>query len=268
MRTFIFILVPAMVLTFLSYKVTNSRQQPKTDKSKQKDTSQTVHPLSYPPDSWPSFLQHLPTENKPILDFRGNRVENQEKHFAILTYDVGSLDLQQCADALIRLRSEYLFSQKKYAQIGFHFNSGIYYSLADYLKGVRPICKERQQVLAQTTAPSDLSHKSLRKWLDIVYTYANTVSLCKELKKTDILQTGTVIIFPGHPGHCCIIIDEAVTDRKDTVYKMAEGYMPAQSIYILSNPYEPEWNPWYHLGKGEINTASCSFRSYYLKKFE
>ncbi|MEJ0082600.1 MAG: DUF4846 domain-containing protein [Puia sp.] len=135
MRAFIFVLVPAMALTFLSSKFNNSRQQPKTDKSRQTDTSKTVHSLSYPPDSWPSFLQRLPTENKPILDYRGNRIENQEKHFAILTFDVGHSDLQQCADALIRLRSEYLFSQKKYTQIGFHFNSGIYYCFADYLKG-------------------------------------------------------------------------------------------------------------------------------------
>jgi len=253
MRLFIFILIPSISLAFLSNRQTNSHPP---------------HPLSYPPDSWQSFLQHLPTENKPIVDYRGNLIGDQEKHFAILTFDVGSSDLQQCADALIRLRSEYLYSQKKYAQIGFHFNSGIYYSLTDYLKGIRPVFKNRQQILAQTDRVSELSHISLIKWLDIVYAYANTVSLCKELKKADGLQTGTVIIFPGNPGHCCIIIDEAVTDIRDTVYKMAEGYMPAQSIYVLSNPYEPQWNPWYHLGKGEINTASCSFRSYYLKKFE
>jgi hypothetical protein len=152
----------------------NDRQQPK------------IHSLSYPPDSWPSFLQHLPTENKPIVDYKGNQIEDQEKHFAILTYDVGSADLQQCADALIRLRSEYLFSQKKYAQIGFHFNSGIYYRWTDYLKGIRPVFKNRQQVLAQTNAASDISHTSLRKWLDIVYTYSNTVSLCRELKRRTV----------------------------------------------------------------------------------
>ena len=268
MRVLKYILVPSLALAFFSYKKTNGCLQPKTEGSRKTAVSNSIRPLSYPPDSWSSFLQHLPTENKPILDYKGNQVSNQEKHFAILTYDVGGSDLQQCADALIRLRTEYLFSKKKYAQIGFYFNSGIYYYWTDYLRGIRPIFKKQKQILARTSAESELSHTTLRKWLDIVYTYANTVSLCKELKKADGLQTGTVIIFPGNPGHCSIIIDEAVTDKRDTVYKMAEGYMPAQSIYVLSNPYEPEWNPWYHLGKGEINTASCSFRSYFLKKFE
>jgi hypothetical protein len=30
------------------------------------------------------------TEYKPILDFKGNPVGDREKHFAILTYDVGN----------------------------------------------------------------------------------------------------------------------------------------------------------------------------------
>ena len=268
MHVYKYAFVAACAIAIFSYKLTNGCLQPKIDKPGKSDFPSPLRALSYPPDSWPSFLQHLPTENKPIVDYKGNQVANQEKHFAILTYDVGGSDLQQCADALMRLRSEYLFSQKKYAQIGFHFNSGIFYRWTDYCRGIRPVFRKGQQILVQTNATSVFSHTSLRKWLDIVYTYANTVSLCKELKKADGLETGTIIIFPGNPGHCCIIMDEAVTAKQDTVYKIAEGYMPAQSIYVLSNPYEPDWNPWYHLGKGEINTASCSFRSYYLKKFE
>jgi hypothetical protein len=225
-------------------------------------------PLNYPPESWPYFLQHLPAEHKPIVDYKGNLIENQEKHFAVLNFDIGNADLQQCADALMRIRAEYLFSKKKYSEIGFHFNYGIFYSWTDYLKGIRPILKDRKMILGQSAAASEVSHSSLRKYLDMVYAYANTVSLCRELKYTNRLETGTVIIYPGNPGHCCMIIDEALVDNRDTVYKLAEGYMPAQSIYILSNPYEPDLNPWYHLGKGDINTASCSFRSYYLRKFE
>jgi len=227
-----------------------------------------LKPLSYPPNSWPYFLQHLPTEDKPIVDYKGNLISNQEKHYAILTYDVGHSDLQQCADALMRIRAEYLFSQKKYTLIGFHFNSGNYYAWIDYLKGVRPVLKGSRLNFIREANQSEISHGSLRKYLDIVFAYANTISLCRELKFTDKLETGTVIIYPGNPGHCCMIVDEALGEKADTLFKLVEGYMPAQSIYILSNPYEPDLNPWYHLAKGEISTSSCIFRSYYLKKFE
>ncbi len=227
-----------------------------------------LRPLTFPVHSWPYFLQHLPAQNGPILDFRGNLVSNQGKHAAIINYDVGKSDLQQCADALMRIRAEYLFSQLMFDEIGFHFTSGGYYSWTDYCKGIRPVSSGNGLRFLRIAGQSGKSHQSLRKYLDIVYAYANTISLCKELKPAEKLQVGSVIIFPGSPGHCCMIMDEAINGNKDTVYKLVEGYMPAQSIYILSNPYEPSLSPWYHLSKSSIATASCIFKNYYLRKFE
>jgi hypothetical protein len=187
---------------------------------------------------------------------------------AILTYDVGRADLQQCADALIRIRAEYLYAHRRYSEIGFHFIGGGYYTWTDYSRGIRPVNRGGRLVFLSTAPASGVTHRDLRNYLDIVYTYANTVSLCKELKPADRFETGTVIIHPGSPGHCSLVIDEAVMDRRDTVYKLVEGFMPAQSIYILSNPYEPRLSPWYHLHKGPVTTASFEFRNYYLRKFE
>ncbi len=268
---FLLLIIPTALIAFISVGRFAWRRSANSSDDVDAGMVKIPHlqPVAYPRDSWCYFLQHLPVQDGPILDFKGNPVEDQEKHVAILSYDVGHADLQQCADALIRLRSEYLFGQKKYDQIGFHFNSGDYYTFSAYLHGMRPVLQANSIHLRQTAAPIDIiSHTALRRYLDIVYAYANTVSLCRELKSASRLETGTVIIFPGHPGHCCLVMDEALSDRGDTLYKLVEGYMPAQSIYVLANPYEPEWSPWYHLGKGAIQTASCRFESYYLKKFE
>lgn len=256
--------IPFLIIAHPKYFAKSNPQFPEPPK-------ENIHlrPLVYAPDSWPYFLQHLPTEDKPIVDYRGRAISDQEKHVAILTYDVGHTDLQQCADALMRLRAEYLFSRQKFSQIGFHFNSGDYYSWTDYRRGIRPVVTGNRIKFVRASLPSDSTHASLRAYLDIIFAYANTVSLCKELKNADRLETGTIVIFPGHPGHCMIIADAALADKSDTVYKLVEGYMPAQSIYVLSNPYEPELNPWYHLKqRGDISTASCTFRSYFLRKFE
>jgi hypothetical protein len=221
----------------------------------------------FPENSWQYFLQNLIVKDAPIVDYTGKQINNQAKHFAIIDYDVGTSDLQQCADALIRLRSEYLFSQKRYDEIGFHFCNGAYYSWNMYSKGLRPAFKGNNMYWLNVSA-SEKTHASLRKYLNIVYAYASTISLCKELKPANDFTVGSVIIAPGSPGHTCIIIDEATDTQGRKMYKIAEGYMPAQSIYILSNPYNENINPWYYLTKGEVITASCDFISYQLKKFE
>ena len=221
----------------------------------------------YEVNSWQYFLQHLPVVSKPIVDYRGKEINYQEKHVGIIPYDVGTSDLQQCADALMRLRAEYLFAQKRFNEIGFHFVSGNYYTWNDYCKGLRPVA-HGNCVKFISVAASEKTHETLRKYLDIVYSYASTIPLSKELKTANDFEVGTVIIHAGTPGHCFIIIDEAINKSGEKVYKLAEGYTPAQSIYVLRNLNEDGIDPWYKLGKGVIETASYRFDDYKLGSFE
>jgi hypothetical protein len=57
------------------------------------------------PGSFSEFLVNFPLHppNFPVRDFRGNLILKQKNHVAILNIDVGEKDLQQCADAWIRL---------------------------------------------------------------------------------------------------------------------------------------------------------------------
>jgi hypothetical protein len=233
-------------------------------------TSLPFTPVSskkYEVNSWQYFLQHLPVVDKPIVDYRGKPVSYQQKHVGIIPYDVGTTDLQQCADALMRLRAEYLFQQKRYDEIGFHFVSGDYYSWNDYCKGLKPVVKGRGIQFINVTS-SEKTHQSLRRYLDIVYTYASTISLSKELKPANSFEIGTVVIYAGSPGHCFIIIDKAPNEKGENVYKLAEGYTPAQSIYVLRNLSENGVSVWHTLTKGVIETASYRFESYKLGRFE
>ncbi len=107
----------------------------------------------------------------------------------------------------------------------------------------------------------------MRSYLDIVFTYAGTISLYKDLKPATNFEIGSVVITPGSPGHCFIIIDEALTNKREKVFKLAEGYTPAQSIYILKN--KSNGTAWHDLKNGEpIATASYTFINYKIMRFE
>lgn len=217
---------------------------------------------------WQQFLKTLPVADKPILDYKGRLVSFQQKHVAIVEFDVGNKDLQQCADALIRLRAEYLFASNQINEIGFHFTNGLKYEFKDYCKGIIPIETNRGLKLVSSKGLCEPDHASLRKYLDIVYAYASTISLEKELKNADDFEIGTVIIHAGSPGHCMIITDEKTDTNGERIFKLVEGYMPAQSIYVLRNLNVNGISPWYKLTKGHpIETASYLFTKYELKKF-
>jgi hypothetical protein len=222
----------------------------------------TAKPSSqqYDKNSWPYFLQHLPEKQGDIVDYTGRPISNQEKHFSILTYDVGTRDLQQCADALIRVRAEYLFAQGTYDEIAFRFNSGEWFRYTEYISGHRPA------VTGRTRAnPVAISHASLRNYLDIVYNYTSTIALARDLKPAPGFEVGTVVLHAGSPGHCFIIVDEMKNEKGEKLFKLAEGYMPAQSIYILKNT---DGSPWHRLSKDNITTASYNFTAFDLKRFE
>jgi hypothetical protein len=231
-------------------------------------SDETLVPVITKEGTWQHFLQHLPLRDGPIVDFHGKKISDQSKHVALVNYDVGTKDLQQCADALIRLRAEYLFAKQRFDEIGFHFTSGHYYTWNEYCKGKRPVVKGNNVAFIDV-APCKRSHETLRKYLDIVYAYAGTISLYRNLKTIYDFRIGAIVITPGSPGHCFIIIDEAKTVEREKVYKLAEGYSPAQSIYVLKNPYDSGISPWYKLDKeGALYTASYQFTKYQLRCFE
>jgi len=76
--------------------------------------------------SFGSFLRHLPLKphGTDVLLYDGSVKPGEGVHCAVVRMDIGDKDLQQCADAIIRLRAEYLFESNQFAKISFHFTNG------------------------------------------------------------------------------------------------------------------------------------------------
>jgi hypothetical protein len=228
--------------------------------------------LEADPGSFAEWLRHLPLApaGTPVLLHDGREKPDQSGAAAVIDIDIGGADLQQCADAIIRLRAEYLFSRGAFADIAFDFTSGDRYQFQSYAEGLTPAVAGSKVSWRQGRRNGG-SHESLRRWLDIVFTYAGTMSLSRELVPVGQLSAagiGDALILPGSPGHAVLIVDmatDAATGRKAVL--LAQGYMPAQSMHVLANIDDPDRSPWFLLGDDRLIAAPWVFTSDRLRQF-
>lgn len=226
-----------------------------------------------PAGSFAEWLRRLPLlpGGPEVLLFDGRRKGNQEAHVAVVDLDVGRRDLQQCADAVMRLRAEYLFAVGRKDAVAFNFTSGDRVAFARWAAGERPVVRG-SQVSWRRSAAADASHASFRRYLDVVFGYAGSASLARELDPVgaaESLRAGDVFIEPGFPGHAVIVVD-AATDEKTRarVFLLAQSYMPAQQVHILRNPSDPALSPWYPEAFGEVLvTPEWTFARRHLRRF-
>ncbi len=204
-----------------------------------------------------------------VLLYDGTPKYNQDAHLAVVRMDIGNRNLQQCADAIMRLRAEYLYKQKQYQRIHFKFTNGFVAIYSKWKDGYR-IKVSGNKVTWVKTAKASTDYVSFRKYLDIVFTYAGTLSLEKELipvQYSDI-RIGDVFIKGGSPGHAVMVVDMAINKSGRKVFLLAQSYMPAQEIQILKNPDNENLSPWYDLSETDILlTPEWTFSKLNLKRF-
>lgn len=223
--------------------------------------------------SFGEFLRHLPLKpGRPeVLLYNGSLKGNQGAHHAVIDMDVGTRDLQQCADAVMRVRAEYLYAQQRYSDIHFNFVSGANCDWDRWRAGQRPRVTNTATTWSQK-ATADDSYPNFKKYLIMVYNYAGTASLTKELTPVADpaqVEIGDVFIQGGFPGHAVVVVD--VAEQPETgkrMFLIAQSYMPAQEMHVLVNPDQPELSPWYPADfGGQLYTPEWNFSSGDLKRF-
>lgn len=223
------------------------------------------------PGSFGAWLRARPLkpEGSPVLLYSGHKKRNQGLHVAVLDVDVGSQDLQQCADAIMRLRAEYLFESGCQDRIAFNFTSGDRAAWSQWKQGMRPKVSGSNVTWAKTADPKS-DYAAFRRYLDTVFTYAGSASLEGELgtvKDPAQVELGDVVIEGGFPGHGVIVMDVAESAAGERVFLLAQSYMPAQSIHILKA--FDGLGPWYKSkADGPLKTPEWNFEHTQLKRFE
>lgn len=206
--------------------------------------------IKYPEGSFAHWLQQVPLKKDTrVFLYNGELKRNQTAQFAVVDMPVGAKDLQQCADAVMRLRAEFLYSRKQYTAISFADNSGKKY-----------------------TCPQHIDRPGFERYLEKVYSYCGTLSLEKQLQRVinwEQIQPGDVLIKGGSPGHAVIVMDVAVNSRGKKIYLLAQSYMPAQDIHVLRNPANGPENPWYEVSNNNkfIITPEWQFTRDQLRRW-
>lgn len=223
------------------------------------------------PGGYAHWLRNLPLKpaGTPVKLHDGRLKPLQNVHAAVIDIDTGRRDLQQCADAVMRLRAEYLYARKRYRDIHFNFTSG---DRADYNRwadGWRPRVRGNKVTWQQTRAPGK-NRDTFRSYMRIVFTYAGSYSLRKELRRVKTvrdMKIGDIFIQGGFPGHAVSVVDMAENPRNgEKLFLLSQSYMPAQDMHVLKNPVDG--GAWYPVSFGPLlDTPEWQFRARDLHRF-
>lgn len=184
------------------------------------------------------YLRNLPL--KPIGTkvklYDGTLKGWQGGAYAVVDMEIGTSDLQQCADAVMRLCAEYLWHEKKYEEIHFNFTNGMRVDYSKWAQGYRIKVNGNNTSWYKATG-EDYSYQTFRKYMNQIFMYAGTASLSSELKSVPLsdLQVGDVFIIGGHPGHAMLVVDMAEDYFGNKAILVAQSYMSAQDIHIVPN---------------------------------
>jgi hypothetical protein len=201
-------------------------------------------------DSFAAWLRKIKIkEDRRVHLFDGRLKQNQDAQFVVLDIPVGNKDLQQCADAVMRMRAEYLYRQKRYSEISFSDNNGKKYN-----------------------CPAGADRRHFDQYLETAFAYCGTASLEKQLRRVpnfNEIQPGDVLIRGGFPGHAVMVMDVAADTSGRKIYVLAQSYMPAQEIHILRNPLYDDLNPWFSVDDANplIYTPEWTFRKTELRRW-
>jgi len=184
-------------------------------------------------NSFADWLRELPLKkDKTVYLYNGKKKANQSAQFAVVDISVGDKDLQQCADAVMRLRAEYLYQRQKWQEISFADNNG--------------------QVYGFSSGPN---RTAFERYLEKVFSWCGTASLEKQLHAVgdpSRLLGGQVFIKGGYPGHAAIVVDVAINHLGQKIFLLANSYMPAQDIHVLVNPENEKISPWFSISNSKF----------------
>jgi Domain of unknown function (4846) len=191
------------------------------------------------PASFGTWLRDLPlaARGTPVRAYDGRVLHeaSDPRIAAVIALDVSKVDLQQCADTVIRLHAEWCWAEGR-RDMSYRAASGTPLPFERWARGERIVSEGASIHWAPGGAKPNGDHAAFRKYLDAVFAWANTVSLERQAKKVspDELRPGDFFIWPGNPGHAVLVLDLA-KKGSERMALLGQSYMPAQNAQVLAS---------------------------------
>lgn len=231
--------------------------------------------VDFPARSFQEWIRNIQLKkvNKVLL-YNNRPKANQSLHYAVLNVSTGNKDLQQCADAIMRLRAEYLFSVGAFDEINFITANGTRMNFKEFAMGERyALAGQRLATFRISSNVPCYTHNCLMHFLHLVFAYCSTYSLAAQtspIQSMDKMQPGDVFVKAGSPGHAMMVADVAVNPSNGKkIYMLLQSYMPAQDIHIVRNFNAASLSPWYEVNeRNSIITPGYTFTPNQLKRWK
>lgn len=197
--------------------------------------------------SFGAFLRRLPlaAANTPVLSNRGEEIRagDHPNVAAVVAIDVGAKDLQQCADAVIRMHAEWRYARGA-RDHAYRAASGTRLSFAQFAAGDRLRVDGNQLSFVRSAKAQEPSHELLRLWLDDVFGWANTGALARDAQrvKWENVRPGDFFVLTGVPfGHAVLVVDMAKDARGRKAFLLTQSFVPAQNVHVLRPNEQKTW---------------------------
>lgn len=222
--------------------------------------------------SFADFLRKLPLKPKASkVHYHDGKEKPSEGVYAeVVDLQIADKSLQQLSDAIMELRSRYLWQSGAHDSISFKLANGLEVPYSKWKEGYRVIFEENTANWILATESLD-DYDTFEKYLEFIFTYTGTLSLEDHVQSKEFrdMNIGDVLVESDKSKHAVIVADmveNKVTNEKK--YLLIQSYKPAQDMQVLINPKDENGGVWYDLKETkEIQTPESVFEAKELKSF-
>jgi hypothetical protein len=198
--------------------------------------------------SFAEWLRSLPMapEGTPAKSFDGKETLAADDDYlaGVVAIDIGSSDLQQSSDVIVRLHAEYLWSRGEKDKISYLSATKLNMPLSRWEKGQRLIANGPNVFWAVKGKPAEVDHAEFRKYLDAIFNWANSTSLSP--RSTPVadpkeLLAGDFFLQSQSPNHVAVVLDVAEKPSGERVALLGQARNPAESIHVVRPGKATPW---------------------------